>query len=58
MAADVNHPTVIDKLEILGKLIDVEVFSMGVDAIPADTAKAEGVSYSGGGYDGEASGGC
>ena len=41
MAADVNRPEAIEKLEILGKLIYVEVFLMGVDADPADIAKAE-----------------
>lgn len=39
-AADVYRPAAIEQLQILGKQIDVEVFSMGVDADPADIAKA------------------
>ena len=38
-AADVYRPAAIEQLEILGKSIDVEVFSMGTDADPADIAK-------------------
>ncbi|KAL9191265.1 hypothetical protein ACHAXT_000971 [Thalassiosira profunda] len=38
-AADVYRPAAIEQLEILGKSIDVEVFSMGSDADPADIAK-------------------
>jgi signal recognition particle subunit SRP54 len=38
-AADVYRPAAIEQLEILGKSIDVEVFSMGADADPADIAK-------------------
>lgn len=38
-AADVYRPAAIEQLQILGKSIDVEVFSMGVDADPADIAK-------------------
>lgn len=38
-AADVYRPAAIEQLEILGKSIDVTVFSMGTDADPADIAK-------------------
>lgn len=38
-AADVYRPAAITQLEILGKSIDVEVFSMGSDADPVDIAK-------------------
>lgn len=38
-AADVYRPAAIEQLQILGKSIDVEVFSMGQDADPADIAK-------------------
>ncbi|EED94755.1 signal recognition particle 54 kDA subunit [Thalassiosira pseudonana CCMP1335] len=39
VAADVYRPAAIEQLQILGKQIGVEVFSMGVDADPADIAK-------------------
>jgi len=38
-AADVYRPAAIQQLEILGKSVDVEVFSMGTDADPVDIAK-------------------
>jgi len=38
-AADVYRPAAITQLEILGKSINVEVFSMGSDADPVDIAK-------------------
>ena len=38
-AVDVYRPAAIEQLEILGKQIGVEVFSMGVDADPVDIAK-------------------
>merc|ERR1719296_229481 len=38
-AADVYRPAAIEQLEVLGKSIDVTVFSMGKDADPADIAK-------------------
>jgi len=38
-AADVYRPAAITQLEILGKSIDVEVFSMGTDADPVDIAE-------------------
>ena len=37
-AADVYRPAAIKQLEVLGKSIDVEVFSMGTDADPVDIA--------------------
>jgi len=40
VAADVYRPAAIEQLEILGKSIDVEVFSMGTDVDPAEIAKA------------------
>ena len=39
VAADVYRPAAIQQLEILGKSIDVTVFSMGVDVDPALIAK-------------------
>lgn len=39
VAADVYRPAAIQQLEILGKSIDVTVFSMGVDVDPATIAK-------------------
>lgn len=39
-AADVYRPAAIEQLQILGKSIDVEVFSMGTDEDPANIAKA------------------
>ena len=38
-AADVYRPAAIAQLEILGKSIDVEVFSMGTEADPVDIAQ-------------------
>jgi signal recognition particle subunit SRP54 len=38
-AADVYRPAAIQQLEILGKSVDVEVFSMGTDADPVDIAQ-------------------
>jgi len=38
-AADVYRPAAIQQLEILGKSIDVEVFSMGTEADPVDIAE-------------------
>eukprot|EP00531_Pseudo-nitzschia_arenysensis_P007501 CAMPEP_0116138578 /NCGR_PEP_ID=MMETSP0329-20121206/12855_1 /TAXON_ID=697910 /ORGANISM="Pseudo-nitzschia arenysensis, Strain B593" /LENGTH=444 /DNA_ID=CAMNT_0003633567 /DNA_START=522 /DNA_END=1856 /DNA_ORIENTATION=- len=38
-AADVYRPAAITQLEILGKSIDVEVFSMGTEADPVDIAE-------------------
>ncbi|KAL7472211.1 hypothetical protein ACHAXS_012529 [Conticribra weissflogii] len=38
-AADVYRPAAIEQLQILGKQVGVEVFSMGTDADPADIAK-------------------
>jgi len=38
-AADVYRPAAIEQLQILGKQVGVEVFSMGADADPADIAK-------------------
>jgi len=38
-AADIYRPAAIEQLEILGKSIDVTVFSMGVDTDPAEIAK-------------------
>jgi len=38
-AADVYRPAAISQLEILGKSVDVDVFSMGTDADPADIAE-------------------
>lgn len=38
-AADVYRPAAIEQLQIIGKQIDVEVFSMGVDANPAEIAR-------------------
>lgn len=38
-AADVYRPAAITQLEILGKSVDVDVFSMGTDADPVDIAK-------------------
>ena len=40
VAADVYRPAAIEQLEILGKSIDVTVFSMGADVDPAEIAKA------------------
>jgi signal recognition particle subunit SRP54 len=49
VAADVYRPAAISQLEILGKSVDVDVFSMGTEADPVDIAvkavekaKAEG----------------
>lgn len=39
-AADIYRPAAIEQLQILGKQIGVEVFSMGLDTDPADIAKA------------------
>ena len=39
VAADVYRPAAIEQLQILGSQVDVEVFSMGADADPADIAK-------------------
>jgi signal recognition particle subunit SRP54 len=39
-AADVYRPAAITQLEILGKSVDVEVFSMGTEADPVDIAQA------------------
>ena len=38
-AADVYRPAAITQLEILGKSVDVEVFSMGTEADPVDIAQ-------------------
>lgn len=38
-AADVYRPAAITQLEIIGKSVDVEVFSMGTDADPVDIAQ-------------------
>lgn len=38
-AADVYRPAAIQQLEILGKSVDVEVFSMGTEADPVDIAQ-------------------
>lgn len=38
-AADVYRPAAITQLEILGKSVDVDVFSMGTEADPVDIAK-------------------
>jgi len=38
-AADVYRPAAITQLEILGKSVDVEVFSMGTEADPVDIAE-------------------
>lgn len=38
-AADVYRPAAIEQLQILGKQVGVEVFSLGADADPADIAK-------------------
>lgn len=38
-AADIYRPAAIEQLEILGKSINVTVFSMGVDTDPAEIAK-------------------
>jgi signal recognition particle subunit SRP54 len=39
VAADVYRPAAIEQLQILGKQVDVEVFSMGSDVDPAEIAR-------------------
>jgi len=39
VAADVYRPAAIDQLQVLGKQIDVPVFSLGAEADPVDIAK-------------------
>jgi len=50
-AADVYRPAAIQQLEILGKSIGVEVFSMGTDADPVDIAAAAVAKAIAEGYD-------
>jgi len=50
-AADVYRPAAIEQLEILGKSIDVTVFSMGTDADPAEIAKQAVEKAKSEGYD-------
>lgn len=40
VAADVYRPAAIDQLQVLGKQIDVPVFSLGTDADPVEIARA------------------
>ena len=44
IAADVIRPAAIDQLQTLGKEIDVEVFSLGVDHTAIETVK-QGIAY-------------
>ena len=50
-AADVYRPAAIKQLEILGKSIDVTVFSMGTDTDPAEIARQAVEKAKSEGYD-------
>ena len=51
VACDVYRPAAIEQLEILGKSIDVTVFSMGTDADPAEIARQAVEKAKSEGYD-------
>jgi signal recognition particle subunit SRP54 len=50
-AADVYRPAAIKQLEVLGKSIDVDVFSLGTEADPVDIAVQAIEKAKAGGYD-------